>query len=544
MLIAITAGIAVCVLRVPRIGAQEVTHAAPPDAIDHRVSAAVEDRLAADAAVPQHRVEVTTRRGVVTLTGVVENLLARDRARRLAETVRGVRAVIDRIEVEPEWVRGDVAIRTDVEEALAVDPATRRYDVIVAVQGGEATLRGTVASGLEKRLAGRVASGVRGVRELSNRLRVQPSGQRDDAEIQTEISEALRWDALIATPDSIDVDVDAGEVTLRGTVTSVMARQRAIGKAWTPGVTAVDASALQVAGLGSASGPRSRAAGAPPPEHPGPRHPGSTRSPHSPRRQGLDRLGDTEIGAAVQTALWLDPRLIASRVVVNVQDGVATLRGDVDNLRAQRVAAVDASNTRGVRSVVNRLRVRPDEPLADGAIEEAVRRALARDPFVSDADIRVRVIAGTVRLGGEVGTYFEKTRAAEAVGRVDGVRGLRNNLVYERLHTPPVFDPYVDETYRRDRAERLPRKTLHGVGAVRSDPEIEEVIKSRISSSALLDIGDIQVTVAHGVARLVGTVDSPAAREAAIRSAFEGGARWVDNDLLVEPVRPSRLPPR
>jgi len=42
------------------------------------------------------------------------------------------------------------------------------------------------------------------------------------------------------------------------------------------------------------------------------------------------------------------------------------------------------------------------------------------------------------------------------------------------------------------------------------------------------------VTIEDGVATLTGTVDSWSEYDAATENAYEGGATWVDNDLMIE----------
>ena len=101
-------------------------------------------------------VDVSTSQGIVTLSGSVDNLLAKERAVKIAESIRGVRGVIDRITVTPVS-RPDADIRKDILTALLQDPATESYQVAVSVQDAVATLTGSVGSYAEKQLAARIA---------------------------------------------------------------------------------------------------------------------------------------------------------------------------------------------------------------------------------------------------------------------------------------------------------------------------------------------------------------------------------------------------
>jgi len=49
-----------------------------------------------------------------------------------------------------------------------------------------------------------------------------------------------------------------------------------------------------------------------------------------------------------------------------------------------------------------------------------------------------------------------------------------------------------------------------------------------------VDGSDIKVTVDNGEAELSGTVESLSEYNAATENAYEGGAVWVDNDIIIE----------
>jgi osmotically-inducible protein OsmY len=120
---------------------------APPEPLsDEAIADAIERELLMDRAVPVESVQVVSRRGAVELTGSVDNLLARDRATRIAEVVKGVRRVSNRIAVVPATTRGDDSLRQDIETALATDPAVAPYRIGVTVDRGVATLTGSVES--------------------------------------------------------------------------------------------------------------------------------------------------------------------------------------------------------------------------------------------------------------------------------------------------------------------------------------------------------------------------------------------------------------
>ena len=75
-------------------------------------------------------------------------------------------------------------------------------------------------------------------------------------------------------------------------------------------------------------------------------------------------LTDEQILDAVRRRLYEDVWLDVDRIDVEVEDGVVTLRGEVDDFLEVRYAWDDAWETEGVRGVVTRLTVRTDQPQA------------------------------------------------------------------------------------------------------------------------------------------------------------------------------------
>jgi hypothetical protein len=102
------------------------------------------------------------------------------------------------------------------------------------------------------------------------------------------------------------------------------------------------------------------------------RHPELDRAP-GPRgdRWGYEMddtgydLSDEQILDSVRRRLFEDVWLDVDRIDVEVEDGVVTLRGEVDDFLEVRYAWDDAWETEGVRGVVTQLTVRADEPQPD-----------------------------------------------------------------------------------------------------------------------------------------------------------------------------------
>jgi osmotically-inducible protein OsmY len=87
----------------------------------------------------------------VTLQGRIDSLLAKERAARIAETVNGVRFVVNRILVLPSTRRSDDERENDVRKALIEDLVADASEVGVRVDHGKVFLFGTVDSWQEYR---------------------------------------------------------------------------------------------------------------------------------------------------------------------------------------------------------------------------------------------------------------------------------------------------------------------------------------------------------------------------------------------------------
>ncbi len=218
---------------------------AEPALTDQQITDAIEDELAHDKAVPLNDIDIRTTNGIAALSGRVSNILAKERAAQLAETVKGVRSVVNTIDVKPYWGRMDWEIESDVERALVSDPATESWQIAAEVQDKTVSLSGTVDSWHERASAERVAKGVRGVMAVENDLSISYDEERTDAEIRAEVEKALRWDGLV-DHSLIEVDVSSGEVELSGKVGSAAEKRRAERDAWVFGSEAVEAEDLTV----------------------------------------------------------------------------------------------------------------------------------------------------------------------------------------------------------------------------------------------------------------------------------------------------------
>jgi len=476
--------------------------AAPPDAdapTSDEVTRAVERELIRDPVVQADAIDVSTSDGVVTLSGTITDLLSRQRATRIAETVKGVRTAVNTTTVRGT-ARTDEQIERDVRRALRQDPATDAYEVGVSVEDAQVTLTGFVDSWAEKELAGTVAKGVRGVVWVDNRIAVEHAPMRSDTEIEKDVTRRLHWNVLVDDA-LIDVSVEDGLVQLTGTVGSAAEKRLARAEARVSGARAVDATELEVARW--------------------------TRDDDL-RGDKLAVPDDDVLRLRVERELAAAPRVGSFEVRVTVRDGRVVLGGHVDNLAARRVAERVTERVAGVRAVTNLLKVRPDVVRTDDDIEARIDEAITRSAYLDAGDVEADVHMGVATLTGRVGSYFEKSLVDDIVSRVAGVTTIRNELSVAT--GPYTYDPFVDpfSVLSYDWYAYEPRH------AFEPDEQIAEDIRNELWWSPFVDAEDIDVTVEDGVATLRGHVESWLEWNAARDNAYEAGATFVRNRVTLQ----------
>jgi osmotically-inducible protein OsmY len=109
----------------------------------------------------------------------------------------------------------DAVIATIGRDPRIPDPT----EIAVSVDGGIATLRGTVETFLQRKAAEEDALKTKGIFDVYDRLKVDPLGlhRRADREIRAAALQTLMSDVEVPS-DSIHVEVREGRVTLTGDV--------------------------------------------------------------------------------------------------------------------------------------------------------------------------------------------------------------------------------------------------------------------------------------------------------------------------------------
>jgi osmotically-inducible protein OsmY len=122
-------------------------------------------------------VTVDVKNGVATLSGNTLDYVSRDSALAIANTMPGVKDVVNNINVLPTS-NFDDRIRVQATRAIYRDPVLSRYasdpaaPIRIVVSNGKLSLYGTVSNTMDKNIAGIRAGQVFGVFSVQNNLDV------------------------------------------------------------------------------------------------------------------------------------------------------------------------------------------------------------------------------------------------------------------------------------------------------------------------------------------------------------------------------------
>ncbi len=155
------------------------------------------------------------------------------------------------------------------------------------------------------------------------------------------------------------------------------------------------------------------------------------------------------------------------------------------------------------------------EYVGDAALTTKVKAALVAEPRLPSAQIHVITTNNIAELSGVVNNEAQKQKAENVVSRVEGIRGVINNLeikahgreVAEKNETP---GEYVD------------------------DAAVTTKVKAKLKSEPNFDASDIKVITVKNSVELKGTVRSKAEKQRAQDiAASVTGAKEVVNNLRV-----------
>ena len=207
---------------------------------DEEIQRDILEELKWDTRVRPNEIGVAVKDGIVTLTGWVDSYLKKMAAEEAAHRVRGVKAVVNDIEVRlpSSAERTDEDLAKAALNALQWEAGVPADKLEVTVSHGWVTLKGEVEYGYQKREAERAVERLSGVRGVINLIRVKPGLSPTD--LKQKIEQALVRNAELDA-SRITVEVQGSKVILHGTVRSYAEKKAAEEAAWAaPGVSEVE----------------------------------------------------------------------------------------------------------------------------------------------------------------------------------------------------------------------------------------------------------------------------------------------------------------
>lgn len=207
---------------------------------DYEIYRDVIEELSWEPLLSASKLLVTVHNGIVTLWGFVNFYSGKLAAEKAVKRVKGVRAVVQDIEVrlQDHLIIPDAQIAESVSRALEWSSTIPHDKIQINVDNGWVHLRGKVSWLYQKKSAENIVSDLRGVRGVNNQIAVKPLA---DARIVKEnIRKALQRSAYLEA-DRIYIETKGNKVTLKGSAKSWIERMEVEqAAASAPGVAEID----------------------------------------------------------------------------------------------------------------------------------------------------------------------------------------------------------------------------------------------------------------------------------------------------------------
>ena len=141
------------------------------------------------------------------------------------------------------------------------------------------------------------------------------------------------------------------------------------------------------------------------------------------------RKTDSEIAAAVISALKWHSAVQDEKIKITVEDGTVKLEGEVDWEYQRNNVKTAVENLTGVRSVLDLIMVKPRITPTD--IQQKISSAFHRSATIDAGKLTAEVIGSKVVIHGKVRSFMEKEDAERAVWNAPGVTSVESKIQIE-----------------------------------------------------------------------------------------------------------------
>lgn len=204
---------------------------------DYDIQKDVMDQLRFDPLLNAIEIGVAVKKGVVTLSGLVDTYNKKLAAEKATKQVAGVRAIAEDIQVGVSAADrlSDAEIADAILSNWKMNVSVPDEKLIIKVENGIVSIEGKVDWNYQRVAAQSSIETLRGIKYIHNLISVKPSVLAKD--VSQQISGALRRSAAIDA-SKIKVEVSGTSVTLTGLVRTFAEKDDAALAAWSvKGVT-------------------------------------------------------------------------------------------------------------------------------------------------------------------------------------------------------------------------------------------------------------------------------------------------------------------
>lgn len=237
-------------------------------------------------------------------------------------------------------------------------------------------------------------------------------------------------------------------------------------------------------------------------------------------------MPERDLAREVMAALERDPRvnLHAGQLQAEARGDAITLEGEVGEIAAKRLAAQVAAAVEGVRTVVDRVRVRAAEPMSDAQLRDHMRRALLSEDALVQHTLRHVEASGETRTLRDPGEPAGEIVFSVEDGTIE-LRGRVWSLSHRRLVEALAW--WIPGTLNvANQLEVVPEEAD-------SDAELADAVRLVLEKDHLLTADQLTVRAEDAQVVLSGAIPNPEQRRLAEHDAWcVAGVRGVDNRLV------------